>query len=362
MSKAGLRKHLPHRSRKAGLPPGTLVYVGHPQKEVQQPPRITFMEFDGETLTEREIKSLSEVLPLKPAPTISWIHVDAVHDETLLAQFGDAFKLNPLLLEDILNTEQRPKYEFLSPLSYIILKIFDFNPRLEEILTEQISMVIGDNFLLTFMEEVGDEFDPIRERLRAGSKRLRTLGPSYLAYSLLDTIVDSYFSVLEKIGERLEDLEGSLVEEQPPNILQNVHRLKRELIFLRKHVWPVREIINNLQHSDADVVNKEVQPYLRDLYDHTIQVMDTLESYRDLLASIQDLYLSVLSYRMNDVMKVLTVMSSIFIPLTFIVGVYGMNFEYMPELHSRWGYPLVWLVMILSAVGMLFYFRHKRWI
>lgn len=362
MSKTGFRKHLPHRARKTGLPPGSLVYVGRAKKEVQQAPRITFMEFDGEHFTEREIQTLSEVLPLKPFPAMSWLHVDALHDEALLARFGEAFQLNPLLLEDILNTEQRPKYEFVTPLSYIILKIFDFNPSLEEITTEQVSLVIGENFLLTFMEEVGNEFEPIRERLRAGSKRLRTIGPGYLAYSLLDNIIDGYFNVLEKIGERLEELEGSLIEAQPPNLLHNVHRLKRELIFLRKHVWPVREIINNLQHSDSDVINTKIQPYLRDLYDHTIQVMDTLESYRDLLASIQDLYLSVLSYRMNDVMKVLTVMSTIFIPLTFIVGVYGMNFEFMPELHSQWGYPVVWLFMILTAVGMLFYFRHKRWI
>lgn len=362
MRKAGLRKHLPHRSHKAGLPPGTLVYVGRSKKDIHLPPRITLMEFDGERLNEREVKTLSDVLPLKPLPTISWLHVDALHDESLLTEFGEAFHLNQLLLEDILNTEQRPKHEAIAPFDYIILKIFDFDAQLEEIATEQVSIVIGENFLLTFMEEVGNEFEPVRERLRNGSHRLRSLGPGYLAYSLLDTIVDGYFNVLEKIGERLEELEGSLVEEQPPNILQNVHRLRRELIFLRKNVWPVREIINNLQHSETDVLNTQIRPYLRDLYDHTIQVMDTLESYRDLLASIQDLYLSVLSYRMNDVIKVLTVISTIFIPLTFIVGVYGMNFRFMPELDSPWGYPAIWLVMLTLAVCMLFYFRRKHWI
>lgn len=362
MSRQGIRKHLPNRGRKAGLPPGTLVYVGRSQKSVSQQPRITTMVFDGDTPEEREIQSLSEILPLKPSPAITWINVDAVHNEALLAQFGEAFHLNPLLLEDILNTEQRPKAETLDALTYIILKIFDFNPKLEEIFTEQVSIVLGSNFVLTFMEEIGDEFDPVRERLRASSRRLRSLGSGYLAHTLLDTVVDGYFSVLEKIGERLENLEDSLSEEQPPNILQNVHRLKRELIFLRKNIWPVREIIGGLQHGDAETINDGVQPYLRDLYDHTIQVMDTLESYRDLLGGIQDLYLSVLSYRMNDVMKVLTVMSSIFIPLTFIAGVYGMNFKVMPELEQPWGYPAVCLLMLLTATGMLIYFRRKRWI
>lgn len=363
MSRQGLRKHFPHRSRKEGLPPGTLVYVGRTKKEVRHTPRITLMEFDGEQVTEKEAQSLADILPLKPYPAITWINVDAVHDENLLAEFGKAFALDSLLLEDVLNTEQRPKCEHLEPLTYIILKIFDFVPRQEEISTEQVSMVLGQNFLITFMEEVSNEFDPVRERLRSGgSKRLRTMGPSYLAYSLLDTIVDGYFGVLEKVGERLEDLENALMEDQPPNILRSVHRLKREIIFLRKNIWPVREIISTLQHGDFNTIDERLQPYLRDLYDHTIQVMDTLESYRDLLAGLQDLYLTLLSYRMNDVIKVLTVMSSIFIPLTFIVGVYGMNFKYMPELDSPWGYPAVWLVMILSACGMLLYFRKKHWI
>lgn len=362
MARQGIRKHLPNRARKTGLPPGTLVYVGRSKKGLDHPPRITVMVFDGETPEEKEIQSLSEILPLKPSPAITWINVDAIHNEALLAQFGKAFQLNPLLLEDILNTEQRPKAEHLDSLTYIILKIFDFNPKLEEIFTEQVSIVLGANFVLTFMEEIGDEFDPIRERLRSSNRRLRSLGPGYLAHMLLDTIVDGYFNVLEKIGERLEGLEGSLSDEQPPNILQNVHRLKRELIFLRKNVWPVREIINRLQHEQSDTLNEGIQPYLRDLYDHTIQVMDTLESYRDLLGGIQDLYLSVLSYRMNDVMKVLTVMSSIFIPLTFIVGVYGMNFKYMPELDQPWGYPVVCLLMALIAIGLLVFFRRKRWI
>ncbi len=361
MMRQGIRKHLPNRALKAGLPPGSLVYIGRSKKAASAETRITLMTFENGTVSEQEVQSVADLVPLKPAPAITWINVDAVHDAKLLAEFGEAFHLNPLLLEDILNTEQRPKSEHLEGLTYVILKLFDFQAQQEEILSEQVSIVLGDNFILSFMEEVSDEFEPLRIRLRTNSQRLSTLGTGYLAYSLLDSIVDSYFGVLEKIGERLEYLEDTLGGEQPPNILQNVHRLRRELIFLRKNIWPVRDMINMLQHLDSEKLIP-VQPYLRDVYDHTIQVMDTLESYRDLLSGIQDLYLSVLSYRMNDVMKVLTVMSSIFIPLMFIVGVYGMNFKYMPELESHWGYPLTWTFMILTALGMLAYFRHKRWI
>ncbi len=361
MPRPGIRKHLPHRARKRGLPPGSLVYVGKRAQEVGQP-QIQVMTFGPETLHERTVQTAAETLPLPAEPLTTWINVDGLNQTQVLGSFGEAFHLNPLLLEDILNTEQRPKYEQIEDLSYFILKIFHFDKAQEEISTEQVSLVVGPNFLISFMEERGDEFEPIRERLRSGSKRLRGSGPGYLAYSLLDIIVDSYFEVLENIGSRLEEIEDSLTENKPPNILQNVHRLKRELIFLRKHIWPVREVISNLQHGDMEPFNQQVQLHLRDLYDHTIQVMDTLESYRDLLGGIQDLYLSVLSYRMNDVMKVLTVMSTIFIPLTFIVGVYGMNFKYMPELDQPLGYPLTWLAMILIAVGLLFYFRHKRWL
>jgi len=223
-------------------------------------------------------------------------------------------------------------------------------------------MVIGPNFLLTFEEEQGDEFDVIRERLRGHSQRLRSGGPGYLAYTLVDTVVDRYFLAIEKIGQSLESLEDSLMADPPPNILKEVHHLKREMIFLRKYIWPVREVVSALQHADTELLTPETQVYLRDVYEHAVQVLDTLETYRDLLGGIQDLYLSVLSNRMNEIMKVLTVMSSVFIPLTFIVGVYGMNFKTMPELDLKWGYPAVWVVMLFLAWWMLRYFKRKRWI
>jgi magnesium transporter len=348
------------RSKKVGLPAGSLVYVG--DNPSAHKPVISVMEYDGETLNERRVENLAELLPLKPAPITTWINVDGVHDEAVLAEFGQAFKLHPLLLEDILNTDQRPKAELMENLIYVIVKMFDFDQTQQSLMPEQVSLVIGSHFLLTFEEEEGNEFDGIRERLRANSARLRTGGPGYLAYSMIDTVVDRYFLSLEKIGLCLESLEDSLMQEQPPNILKDVHHIKRELIFLRKYIWPVREVVSTLQHSDTELLSPQTLVYLRDVYEHTIQVMDTLETYRDLLGGIQDLYLSVLSNRMNEIMKVLTVMSSVFIPLTFIVGVYGMNFEFMPELKQPWAYPAVWLVMLFIAWWMLRYFRRKHWI
>lgn len=359
-TRQGIGRHLSSRADKAGMAPGSLVYVG--QKTEVQNTRITAIEYDGQSINEREVSHPAELLPLKPAPTMTWINIDSVQDAELLAEFGQLFNLEPLLLEDILNTEQRPKCEFLENRIYIFLKMFDFDTTKQEVFTEQVSIVIGSNFLITFQEEIGNEFDPIRQRLHANSTRLRTGGPGFLAYSLIDTVVDHYFVVLEKAGLYLEELEEFLMLDQPPNILHQVHHIKRELIFFRKHIWPVREVVSSLQHADTELLSQQTQTYLRDVYDHTIQAMDTLETYRDLIGGIQDLYLSVLSNRMNEIMKVLTVISTIFIPLTFIVGVYGMNFKYMPELDLPWAYPLVWIVMLAIAVTMTIYFKRKRWI
>jgi magnesium transporter len=351
--------HIGNRATKLGLPAGSLVYLGTHEQDHKA--IITVMEYNSDTLSERQVDSVAELLPLNPAMT-TWINVDGVHDESLLAEFGQAFNLHPLLLEDILNTDQRPKAEFMESLIYVIMKMFDFDQECQRLLPEQVSLVIGPHFLLTFLEERGNEFDPVRERLRGNSSRLRHGGASYLAYSLIDTVVDHYFLPLEKLGETLEAMEESLIQEPPPNILKEVHHIKREMIFLRKYIWPVREVVSALQHADTEILTPQTQVYLRDVYEHTIQVIDTLETYRDLLAGTQDLYLSVLSNRMNEIMKVLTVMSSVFIPLTFIVGVYGMNFKYMPELDSRWGYPGVWLVMLLIVWGMFRFFKRRGWL
>lgn len=349
------------RSKKVGLPPGSLVYVGD-KVNGHAATKITAIQYNSSSMTEIVVAQPEDLLPLLSAQTVTWINVDSIHNAELLAKFGQLFNLHPLLLEDILNTEQRPKSDELDGVIYVILKMFDFNMQQQHIVTEQVSLVIGSNFLITFLEEVGNEFDPIRERLRANGQRLRGSNSGYLAYSILDTLVDRYFMMLEKLGLALEEKEEKLVTGQPSNLLKDLHHLKREMIFLRKNIWPVREVVANLQRSEARLMDDQTRMYLRDVYEHTIQAMDTLDTYRDLLGGIQDLYLSILSNRMNEVMKVLTVISTIFIPLTFIVGVYGMNFEYLPELKVRWAYPAVWCVMVAIASGLIIFFKRKKWI
>jgi magnesium transporter len=359
-SKSRYSQHLSERAQKAGLPPGSLVYLG--KKSGEQPSRISMMSFSGDYFDEQQVDS-PEVLPLLLSPpTTTWINVDGIHREGWLAAFGQRFQLNSLLMEDILNTDHRPKQEEADTCIYIILKIFDFNPQTQELLSEQVSIVLGDHLLITFMEEEANEFEPLRQRIRNGSQRLRNGGAGYLAYAVLDIVVDSYFNALEKMGTCLEDIEEHILTQTSGDSLQQVHHIKRELIFLRKHIWPVRELLASLQHSDSPLLPATIQPYLRDIHDHIIQIIDTLETYRDLLGGIQDLYHAIQGNRMNEIMKVLTIISTLFIPLTFIVGVYGMNFEFMPELHTRWGYPLAWLVMILIAVAMLLFFKRRKWL
>lgn len=358
MDEAG--KLIKKRSKKIGLPPGTLVYIGEERTHKAQ---ITVMEFSSKGFREYTAANPSDCLPLKKN-AVTWINVDAIHDSALLAAFGEAFHLQPMLLEDVLNTEQRPKCEKAGDAVYVMLKMLDYDTESQTILTEQISMIIGDHWLLTFQEEVGDEFDMVRQRLRTGGHKLRDSGADYLAYSLLDIIVDRYFMVLEKLSDELEALEDRLEDSAglSSEILHDIHTIRRELIFLRKSVWPIREVISALQTLDTRLITQATHNSLKDVYDHTIQIIDTLETYRDLLSSIQDLYLSSLSNRMNEIMKVLTMISTVFIPLTFLVGVYGMNFRYMPELNEPWAYPAVWAVMIVMAIGMLIFFRRKGWI
>lgn len=346
------------RSSKAGLPPGSLVPVGD---ILEGPTQITLIQYDATHLDERNIHKLGACLPLKESPSVSWINVDSVHDPILLEEFGKVFQLHPLTLEDILNTDQRPKFENLDTVLYIVLKNFNFDATTRQVKTEQVSLIVGPNFVLSFQEKIGDEFDPIRERLRTNHAKLRKLGPDYLAYSIVDTIVDQYFLVLEKLGECLEDLELKLTTSSDNTILQEIHTMRRELILLRKAVWPLREVVNAMLRLDSPLMNETMQPYLRDVYDHTIQVIDTVETYRDILSGLQDLYLSVLSNRINEVMKVLTIISAIFIPVTFIAGIYGMNFKYMPELETPYGYITVIALMFCVIMIELIYFKKKKW-
>jgi magnesium transporter len=352
-------KLIKKRSEKAGLPPGSLVHIGEKKAET---PKITVMDYDETHFQEKEIKTIEECFLFKDKPTVTWINIDGLHQVEILEKLGECYGLHPLVLEDILNTDQRPKMEDYGEYLYIVLRMLNYNDKSSEIESEQISLVLGPNFVFSFQEREGDTFNPIRDRIRNSKGRIRKMGADHLAYTLLDSIIDNYFIILEKLGEKIESLEEEVVTRPTPETLQTIHHLKREMIFLRKGVWPLREVISGLERGESSLIKESTRIYLRDVYDHTIQTIDTIETYRDMVSGMLDIYLSSISNRLNAVMKVLTIIATIFMPLTFLAGIYGMNFKYMPELEWRWGYPAVWFAVVLISVSMLIYFRKKRWL
>ncbi len=347
------------RSRKAGLPPGTLIHIGEKKTEEV---KITIMDYDETQLQEKEAKTFDECFPYKGRPTVTWINVDGIHQIETLEKLGECFELHPLTLEDVLNTDQRPKMEDFGDYMYIVLKMFSYNDKNNEILIEQVSFILGSNFVLSFQENVGDVFDPIRERIRSGKGRIRKMGADYLLYSLLDAIVDNYFIILEKIGEQIEFIEERLIINPASKTLNIIHKLKRDMLFLRRSVWPLREVISGMERGESSLIKGTTKIYLRDVYDHNIQIIDTIETLREMLSGMLDIYLTSISNRLNAVMKVLTIIATIFMPLTFLAGIYGMNFKYMPELEWKWGYFLILLVMFAIGISMLFYFKKKKWL
>lgn len=347
------------RSVKSGLPPGTLVHIGErSEREIG----ITVMDYNAAGCEEKKIKALNECFYYTDTSLVTWIDVEGLHEIEIIRQVGDCQGLHPLVLEDILNTDQRPKLEDFVDYLYIVLKMLRTGEN-GEIVTEQVSLILGANFVISFQEGVeGDVFTPIRERIRNGKGKIRTMGADYLAYSLIDAVVDNYFVVLEGVGERVETLEGEVMTKPRPETVREIHRLKRDMILLRKAVWPLREVIGALERRESKLITEPVVVYLRDVYDHTIQVIDAIEASRDMLAGMLDIYLSSISNRMNEIMKFLTIIGTIFIPLTFIAGVYGMNFQNMPELHWQWGYYGALGIMSAVALTMLVYFKRKKWL
>jgi magnesium transporter len=347
------------RTQKIGLPPGTLVHVG--EKKVEKT-KITIIDYDTEHLEEKVAKTVDECFSFKDKPTVTWINIDGIHEIEIIEKIGNHFDLHPLILEDIVHTEQRPKMEDFEHYIYVVLRLLTFDEIDNEINAEQISIILGSNFIISFQEMEGDVFDHVRDRIRNSKGRIRKMGADYLAYALLDAIVDNYFVILEKLGEKIEAMEEELVTNPRPETLQTIHELKREMIFLRKSVWPLREVVNSMERGESSLIQDSTTIYLRDVYDHTIQVIDTIETFRDMLSGMLDIYLSSVSNKMNEVMKVLTIIATIFIPLTFIAGNYGMNFEYMPELGWRWSYPVYWMVVLTVAAFMVIYFKRKKWL
>ncbi|MFH1335154.1 MAG: magnesium/cobalt transporter CorA [Candidatus Zixiibacteriota bacterium] len=354
-----MRRLIKKRSKKTGLPPGTLVHIGEKKTDKV---KITILDYDESQFEEKEAQTIEECFPFKDKPTTTWINMDGLHQVDITEKLGKHFDIHPLVLEDILNTEQRPKIEDFDDYLFIVLKMLYLDEKEDEIKVEQISLILGPNFVISFQEREGDVFDPLRERIKEGKSRIRKMGSDYLAYALADAIVDNYFTVLEKLGEKIGNVEDELIGNPTPETLQILHDLKREMIFLRKSVWPLREVISRWEIEETPLIKDTTRIYLRDVYDHTIQVIDSVETFRDMLSGMLDIYLSSISNRMNQVMKVLTIIATIFIPLTFIVGVYGMNFENMPELKWRVGYFMVLGIMVIIAVFMLFNFRKRKWL
>lgn len=340
------------------MPPGKLVYVGD---EKQASVKITVFDYSSEHFEEKTFFDPEECRIYKNTLSSTWINVDGIHDIELIERIGKSFGISSLVLEDIVNTNSRPKIDDFKEYVFIILKMLNYEKEKHALNIEQVSLILGKNFVISFQENEGDLFNGIRARLRDPESRMRTFGSDYLAYCLMDRIVDEYFLIIESMGEELEDMEDEVAANPSQLFLQRYNELKRDSVFLRKSVWPLREVVNYLLRNEVGLIRTEALPYFRDLYDHTIQVIDTTETYRDLFSDIMDLYLSTLSLRMNEVMKVLTVISTIFIPLTFIVGVYGMNFKFMPELNWHYGYYVLLGLMAVVAGGMILFFKKRKW-
>lgn len=339
----------------AGSKPGTLMIHSESQR-----PAIRVMKYKPDHLEEHDVAAVADLQNLLEDDAVCWIDVQGLGDENVLRDFAELFSIHPLALEDVTNVPQRPKIERFEQHTLCITRMALLND--ETVEREQVSLFLGTNYVLTFQERSGDVFDPVRARIRQGGPVFRNSGASYLAYALLDAVIDGYYPVMEAFGERLEALEDEIMANPQPSCLQHVHQTKRDLLALRRSIWPQREAINTLIRDENPLITDTVRVYLRDCYDHCVQIMDAVETYRELAGGLMDMYLSSVGNRQNEVMKVLTIMASIFIPLTFMAGIYGMNFEHMPELHMAWGYPVLMAAMVAVAAGMLWYFHRKGWL
>jgi len=342
-----------------GQAPGTLVYDRTPRVDQVS---IRIVDYGPDACAMRTTNSVEDTFPLRDSTTVSWIDIEGLHDTELLGRFGTHFGLHPLVLEDILNTHQRPKLEEYDDYLYLVVRMIAPGTNGSEMHSEQVSIILSKHFVVTFQEVPGDVFDPVRKRLDTGKGKARRLGPDYLVYALIDSIVDNYFLVLEKIAERIEGVEDSITETAQPDDLGRVHELRRELVYMRRNVWPLRDVVIALERSETDLVSDDARVYIRDLHDHVVQVIESTENFRDVLASLQDLYLSSIGQRTNEVIRVLTVISTIFVPLTFLAGVYGMNFDILPELHWRWGYFVFWGVSVALVIALIGFLRSRRWL
>ncbi len=345
-------------TKKIGAPPGSLIYTGERREDFE----ISIIDYDGTDYKEFKSDKIEDCFPFKDSQTVTWINIIGLHKTDVVESIGMHYGIHPLILEDILNVHQRPKIEYFDDYIFVVVKMLFYNENSLCIESEQVSIILGRNYVITFQERIGDVFDIVRERIRNNKGIIKKNKADYLLYSLIDVIVDNYFIILEKIGDKVEDLEDGIILSPSPETAKLIHRLKRDLIELRKSVWPLREILTALSKGESSLIHKKTIAYFRDVYDHTIQVIDTVETFRDMASGLLDIYLSSISNRMNEVMKVLTIIATIFIPLTFIAGIYGMNFKYMPELEREWGYPAILIVMLIIGIGMVLFFRKRKWL
>ncbi|WP_452220896.1 magnesium/cobalt transporter CorA [Lacinutrix salivirga] len=355
-----IRKQRPKKYKKQlGQIPGALVYTGTKENNKLF---IESFDYGPDFFEEKELKTVEEAFDYKISDSITWININGLNNIDEIEKVGNHYNLHPLVLEDIVNTGQRPKIDEHEDYLFVVLKMMYYDDN-EVIVSEQVSFILGSNYVLSFQEAEGDVFDTLRERIRQGKGRVRNLGSDYLLYTLIDSVVDHYYAIIEIMGNKIEDLEDDVFEGLTQNeISTQIQRLKREILKIRRAIFPLREIINRIDKSESKLIDPKILHYYGDVYDHVIQVSDTIDIYREMIWGLMDMYMSTISNRMNEVMKVLTIIATIFIPLTFIAGIYGMNFDHMPELHYKYGYQTVWIVMIVVFIGMLYYFKKKKWL
>jgi magnesium transporter len=354
----GINKLIP-KTNKPATAPGTIRYFGKKQEAQVE---LYLMDYNESEMVEKKIGSLKELVDYEGKPSITWVNITGVHNEGIIKELGEYVGVHPLVMEDMVNTTQSPKVEEFDDYLFVILKMASYDEEQQEVVMEQLSMILGVDYVILLQENKAEILDGLRERIRQSRGKFRKLGSDYLLYAIIDAIVDHYFNVLERLGEDIEKMEEDLVSSPDKNLLLNIYRLKKELAFLRKSIWPMREVAGNLYRMEHKLVQDGTKVFLRDVYDHTIQVVETVETFRDMASGMLDLYLSTTSNKMNAIMKVLTIFAAIFIPLTFLAGVYGMNFEFMPELHYKLAYPIWWGVTIVLGVGLLIYFVRKKWL
>lgn len=353
-----LSKILPKIGKQASSP-GIIKYIW---RERESEVKIKLIDYNETDINEKNLLTLDKSIQLKDTQSIKWINITGVHDESIIHKMWEIYNIHPLVLEDISNTTQRAKIEEYDDYLFVIIKMIYFSNETNEITVEQVSLIVWDNYIISLQEREGDVFNWVRERIRKNKGKICKSWSDYLMYAILDAIVDQYFSVIEQMSEKIEDTEEQLMFWVDQELLNKIYSLKKELVYIKKSIWPLREVISTLNRAENELIKETTFIYLRDVYDHTIQVLETVETFRDLTSGMLDLYLSTVSNKMNEIMKVLTIFAAIFIPLTFIAWVYWMNFQFMPELWWKYAYPIWWAIIVVLTIIMLIIFKRKKWI